>query len=341
MRSPRFALRFLVAVFAGLPFATFLSSGLHGATAAPAKVRVLIIDGQNNHAWRINTPLLARILTDTGRFTVDLSTTPPARPAAPRAPRNATPEQLAAHAAAVQQAEADAKIHDTKAPALWAAWRPQFANYDVVLSNYNGEDWPEDVRKAFVSYVSQGGGFVSYHAANNAFPNWPEYNAMIGLGGWGGRSEKSGPYLRLRANGWFRDTTTAGPGGGHGPQHEFVIEARQPDHPILAGLPARWRNAKDELYHGLRGPAENVTVLASAYSPETKEQEPMLMVIPFGKGRVFHTTLGHASDAINGLSFQVTLQRGTEWAATGKVTLPAPLAGTLTEDRPALRPIAP
>lgn len=338
MRSPRFALRFLVATLACMPFAASLRQSLRASE--PAKVRVLVIDGQNNHAWRINTPMLARILTDTGRFTVDISTTPPARPAPPRAPRNPTPEQLAAHEAAVRQAEADAKIHDAKAPALWAAWRPQFASYDVVLSNYNGEDWPKEVREAFVSYVREGGGFVSYHAANNAFPNWADYNAMIGLGGWGGRTEKSGPYLRLRANGWFRDTTP-GPGGGHGPQHEFVVEARQPDHPILAGLPTRWRNAKDELYHGLRGPAENVTVLASAYSPETKEQEPMLMVIPFGKGRVFHTTLGHAADAINGLGFQVTLQRGTEWAATGRVTIPAPPTGTLTEDRPALRPIAP
>lgn len=341
MRSPRFALRLVAAVLVGLPFAASLSPALRGAAPAPAKVRVLIIDGQNNHAWRVNTPLLAKILTDTGRFTVDISTTPPARPAAPRLPRNATSEQLAAHEVAVRQAEADAKVHDAKAPALWAAWRPRFSNYDVVLSNYNGEDWPEEVRTAFVAYVSGGGGFVSYHAANNAFPNWPEYNAMIGLGGWGGRTEKSGPYLRLRANGWFRDASTPGPGGGHGPQHEFVIEARQPAHPILAGLPARWLNAKDELYHGLRGPAENVTVLASAFSPETKEHEPMLMVIPFGQGRVFHTTLGHAADAINGLSFQVTLQRGTEWAATGRVTLPAPPAGTLTEDRAALRPVAP
>lgn len=341
MRSPRFALRLVAAVLVGLPFAASLSPALRGAAPAPAKVRVLIIDGQNNHAWRVNTPLLAKILTDTGRFTVDISTTPPARPAAPRLPRNPTPEQLAAHEVAVRQAEADAKVHDAKAPALWAAWRPRFSNYDVVLSNYNGEDWPEEIRTAFVAYVSGGGGFVSYHAANNAFPNWPEYNAMIGLGGWGGRTEKSGPYLRLRANGWFRDASTPGPGGGHGPQHEFVIEARQPAHPILAGLPARWLNAKDELYHGLRGPAENVTVLASAFSPETKEHEPMLMVIPFGQGRVFHTTLGHAADAINGLSFQVTLQRGTEWAATGRVTLPAPPAGTLTEDRAALRPVAP
>ena len=161
---------------------------------------------------------------------------------------------------------------------------------------------------------------------------------LIGIGGWGGRNEKSGPYLRLRGLQWTRDLA-AGPGGGHGPQHEFVVEVREPQHPIVRGLPARWLHTKDELYHGLRGPAENVTVLASAHSAATKEHEPMLMVVPYGQGRVFHTTLGHAVEAVNGLGFQLTLARGTEWAATGRVTLPAPNAGELAADRAAVREV--
>jgi len=64
----------------------------------------------------------------------------------------------------------------------------------------------------------------------------------------------------------------------------------------------------------------------------------MLMAISFGKGRVFHTTLGHYVEALQGLGFQVTLARGTEWAATGKVTQPPPRPGELTEGpKPALR----
>ncbi|MBL9213742.1 MAG: ThuA domain-containing protein [Opitutaceae bacterium] len=307
--------------------------------AAPAeRIKVLIVDGQNNHQWATTTPLLRKILTDTGRFTVDVSTSPAAAPAAPRLPRDATPAQKAAHGEALKKHAAAVAEHKTRVAGQWAAWRPAFAQYGVVVSNYNGETWPEDVRRAFVDYVKNGGGFVSYHAANNAFPEWPEYNAMIGLGGWGGRNEKSGPYLRLRGLQWTRDLT-AGPGGGHGPQHEFVVELREPEHPIVRGLPARWLHAKDELYHGLRGPAENVTVLASALSAATKEQEPMLMVIPYGQGRVFHTTLGHAVEAVNGLGFQVTLARGTEWAATGRVTLPPPKAGELAVERAAVREV--
>lgn len=318
-----------------------LICGMSPSLAQPAggRLKVFIVDGQNNHAWATTTPLLKTILEETGRFTVDVSTTPPAKPAAPRLPKDANAEQKAAHATKLKEFAAAEAEHVKQAPALWAKWRPKFSNYAVVVSNYNGESWPQEVRTAFETYVRNGGGFVSYHAANNAFPEWPEYNEMIGVGGWGGRTEKSGPYLRLREKDWIKDLT-AGPGGGHGPQHEFIVEARNTEHPITRGLPAKWKHAKDELYDRLRGPAQNVTILASAYSDRTQEHEPMLMVIPFGKGRVFHTTLGHAIDAIQGLGFQVTFARGVEWAATGKVTLPAPAAGKLGAEQVATRAVA-
>ncbi|MBL9189721.1 MAG: ThuA domain-containing protein [Opitutaceae bacterium] len=311
---------------------TFLAASAI-AIAAPDKLKVLIVDGQNNHQWAVTTPLLKKILEDTGRFSVDVSTTPPAKPNAPKMAKGATPAQKAAHEENLKKFPAAEAAHKATAPAQWAKWRPKFSAYAVVVSNYNGESWPAEVRDAFTAFVRGGGGFVSYHAANNAFPDWPDYNAMIGLGGWGGRDEKSGPYLRLRQGAWIKDLT-AGRGGSHGPQHEFLVETRA-DHPITRGLPAKWMHAKDELYDSLRGPADNVTVLASALSDKSKEHEPMLMVIPFGKGRVFHTALGHAVEAVNGLGFQLTFARGVEWAATGQVTLPAPAAGALSTTSPA------
>ena len=311
---------------------------LISVASAAEKIKVLIVDGQNNHQWATTTPMLKRILEDTGRFTVDVSTTPATKPSAPRLPNNAAPEQKTAHDENLKKFAVTEGAYQATASAQWAQWRPKFSNYGAVVSNYNGETWPAEVRDAFTAYVKNGGGFVSYHAANNSFPEWPDYNAMIGLGGWGGRNEKSGPYLRLRNGAWTHDLT-AGPGGGHGAQHEFVVETRDASHPILRGLPAKWLHAKDELYHGLRGPAENVTVLASALSDRTKEHEPMLMVIPFGKGRVFHTALGHAADAVNGLGFQITFARGTEWAATGSVTLPAPKAAELGVEKAAMRAV--
>ena len=66
----------------------------------------------------------------------------------------------------------------------------------------------------------------------------------------------------------------------------------------------------------------------------------MLMVIPFGQGRVFHTALGHAVDAVNGLGFQVTFARGVEWSATGHVTLPSPKSGELSPINVSVRPVS-
>ena len=117
------------------------------------KVRVLIIDGQNNHNWRAMTPPMKAELERSGRFTVDVVTTP-----GPKASDD-----------------------------LWKTFRPEFSKYDVVLSNYNGEMWPEEVRKSLEEYVSSGGGLAIIHAANNAFEEWPAFNRMIGLG-WRRRS---------------------------------------------------------------------------------------------------------------------------------------------------------
>lgn len=272
-----------------LVLALFVVSGLQAATH-----KVLIVDGQNNHDWKSTTPHLKKLLEATGLFSVDVMTSPP-------------------------------KGGDM------GGFKPEFARYRVIVSNYNGEPWSLATQQALVQFVRAGGGFVSVHAADNAFPAWREYNEMIAVGGWEGRDERSGPYLRFR-NGRFVHDTTPGRGGSHGTQHPFALDTRDAKHPIMRGLPSRWMHAKDELYDRLRGPAQNVTVLASAMSTlETKgsgEHEPLLMTIAFGKGRVFHTALGHNNGpditSQKCVGFIATFQRGVEWAATGQVTQVVP-----------------
>jgi len=171
------------------------------------------------------------------------------------------------------------------------------------------------------------------HAANNPFPEWDEFNQMIGLG-W--RKPDFGDRLTVddRTGALVRTPRGEGPGAGHGPSHVFQIKVRRPDHPIMQGLPGQWAHGKDQLSHGQRGPAANMTVLDTAFSAKehggTGEHEPMTWIVPYGKGQVVTTLLGHQwggqedSEALDCVGFRTVFTRSVEWAATGHVTLAAP-----------------
>jgi hypothetical protein len=204
---------------------------------------------------------------------------------------------------------------------------PDLGKYDVLLSNYNGAMWPDDFRKSLDEKLKDGKiALVIVHAANNAFGKWPEYYKMIGMG-W--QLNTFGERLTLDANGKeIRVPKGEGPGAGHGPRHPFKIVLRDAEHPITKGMPREWMHTTDELYQGMRGPIENVHLLATAFADKAQkgsgEHEPMIWTVSYGKGRVFHTPMGHDLDAMHDVGFVTTLARGTEWAATGKVTLPIP-----------------
>jgi len=265
------------------------------ASAAPATPPILamILDGQSGgtyHAWQQVTPVLKKQLEDTGLFRVDVATSPTSN-------------------------------------GDFSRFKPDFTKYQVIISNYDAPDWPADLKASFEQYMSNGGGFVSVHAADNSFPGWKAYNEMIGVGGWRGRNQNAGP-LWFFKDGKLVSETTPGNAGAHGNRLPFQVEARDTEHPIMKGLPKQWMHAGDELYNKMRGPGINMKILATAYSDPSNQgtgrDEPMLMVLSYGKGRIFHTTMGHDIPALSCVGFITTFQRGAEWAATGNVTQKVP-----------------
>jgi type 1 glutamine amidotransferase len=259
------------------------------STAAGPKLSALVIDGMNNHDWAAGTRAIQSILEGSGRFTVTVST--------------------------------------------WPA-TPDFRQYDLVIDNFNGGHtaggtrWPREVEQALETYVRGGGGLVVFHAANNAFLNWPAFNDMIGLG-W--RDKSFGEGIAIGPGGAVvRIPKGEGLNPGHGPRHDFDVFVRDAAHPITRGLPGHWTHPAEQLTHGQHGPAQSLDILTYAFSEISHQGEPMDWVREYGRGRVYTTMLGHTwNDELNpnldDVTFQALLARGSEWAATGQVTLPADL----------------
>lgn len=263
-----------------------------GAAMAQAPHKVLIVDGQSDHDnWKQSTQLMKAYLEETGLFDVEVATNYPSEGGA------------------------------------LDSFKPDFGKYDVVVSNYNGYIWPENIRTGFEDFVNKGGGLVIIHAANNAFPDWEAYNKMIGVGS--NRSKQTGPmvYYDEELGKVVRDKNS-GQGNSHTEKYQVRVKVRSKDHPVTKGLPAIWMHETDEIYNELRGPAQEMEVLATSLSPKDKKgtgrHEPVVMAINYGNGRVFHTTLGHDPESQKGVGFITLLQRGTEWVASGAVTQEVP-----------------
>jgi hypothetical protein len=271
------------------------------------KIRVLIVDGFSNHDWQQGTALLRRILDSTGKFTVDVSTAP-------------------------QETGSDA----------WEAWRPHFADYNVVVQTCNDNggnglllglkqkpDWPVAVKRDFAEYARNGGGVYIFHSAENAFVGWKDYESMVGLS-W--RNADYGTALRVSDAGEIvRIPAGDGRGTGHGARSDVLV-TRQGNDPIHEGMPRTWMSSDMEVYFYARGPAEGVQVLAYARDSDAKLGMlwPVEWTTTYGKGRVYVSTYGHVwpgdeqPPGLRDAAVQTIIPRALEWLARRPITVPIP-----------------
>ncbi len=100
------------------------SLALASSAAMARSIKVMILDGASAaayHNWKLTTAVMKRELEEAGLFDVTVVTLPPA--------------------------DGDfSNVH------------PDFEKYQVVVSNYDSQDWPAALKAAFEAYMKNGGG---------------------------------------------------------------------------------------------------------------------------------------------------------------------------------------
>jgi len=283
--------------------ALVLCSVLPRTGSAQQKLRVLIITGSHQvHDWYNTTPILKKALEETGRFEVTVTENPV---------QDLTPANLQRYQVLMLHYRETREGTTQRWPILDANYKPtgEFKEFPGMPGR-----WPAANEKALLDAVSGGTGLVVIHYATSAFDtpaevNWPEYETLVG-GGW--RASKGH--------------------SGHGAQLQYKVKIIDHDNPITKGFPAEFLHTKDELYHNSLI-LDGDTVLATAFDDPvggvrptaTGKDEPLIWVRQYGKGRVYTNELSHGPDQMRlSPGYLSLIQRGTEWVATGKVTIPLP-----------------
>lgn len=206
--------------------------------------------------------------------------------------------------------------------------------YDVVLLNYSSrwnyadkeqQIWSDKAFGALYQYVREGGGLVAYHSSFTWGRDIPEYKKLVGAVMEPGSSRRA-------------------------PPGAFPVHLVDREHPITKGMRECVWTYNDDMYTNMSfAPDAKIHVLATAhdaaaaydpkltgpkypaaaYTPEKLKamkgidaDHPQIWTSDYGKGRVFSITIGHDEVSLHFQPLQTLLLRGTEWAATGAVTLP-------------------
>jgi type 1 glutamine amidotransferase len=162
--------------------------------------------------------------------------------------------------------------------------------YDVVVLHFMPWEQPapaDAARTNLREFVRGGKGLFIVHFGCGAFQDWPEFANLAGRV-WDPKARAHDP---------------------HGP---FRVDITNADHPITHGMKSF--ETEDELYTCLTGDRP-IKLLATAKSKVDGKDYPMAFVFEYGKGRVFHSALGHDAKAIRNSNVAELFRRGCAWAA--------------------------
>ncbi len=163
-------------------------------------------------------------------------------------------------------------------------------DYQVVVLHFMNWETPdpgEQARRNLAQFVREGGGVVAVHFSCGAFQGWPEFEKIVG--------RVYDPKLR-----------------GHDPYGAFEVKMTDVDHPITRGL--KPFTITDELYTCLGGGLP-IQVLAESKSKVDGKNYAMAFILKYGKGRVFHSPLGHDVGALTNPGAAELFRRGCAWTA--------------------------
>ncbi len=178
---------------------------------------------------------------------------------------------------------------------------PAIRKYDMLIVLADRRDpefkYTKSQQEAIFEYVRSGHGYVSIHGADNAAADWlPTWKEMLG----GVFSHFGLPDGRTRKG-------------------SFTVKIADTASPVTRGL--KDFPIQDELYYHLQM-MPDVQPLATVEYQGTAW--PVAWTRTFGKGRVFHTTLGHRdfgpnkNDPLRDPNLLRLVIQGAEWVAEGR-----------------------
>ncbi len=209
--------------------------------------------------------------------------------------------------------------------------------YDLLFLVYDGKEtvetpfvsWGRTAERALYDFVANGGGCVVFHSScmnsgANEFPE--EFVKLVGY--------DFGFHNGLRKS----------------PKIECTIHTCAGAHPIVEGCPKVWNVVQEDFFVNMTQIDPDITVLATVRDdladydpdlfpehrrkelegmdfstlPDINEEVPVAWVHHYGKGRVMGVSIGHGPDTIRRPNFTGLIARGSEWCASGKITIPYP-----------------